>query len=271
MKPIVLVTIIALSLLTISCKKENHAGDNPGQLVAISSDSAGTYGFVYTGSQITGLTKGSPDKKDLIGNYQYLQNLDSGGIITTFDNDADSISYSYALTQTHLPLWILVGVTYQGGYAQNEVADFFYESNSDVLDSAMFFSWGNTYLFKMSYNGPDIAEIDESVLLGISYISLCITKFSYGNTKNAFRATDSLLYIYTYPSTVTSAQDLVQAAFFAETFSVHTFNWVTIHSSTFGNYTFPATITVNGAGQVIRESFDDPSMEKLCGKTFIYK
>jgi hypothetical protein len=78
--------------------------------------------------------------------------------------------------------------------------------------------------------------------------------------------------VYAYPYTVAGEQDVIIAAFFAETFSAHTFNKLTaINSYEFGSFSSNMTYTVNQDGKITSENFVPAQYGELAAKNFYYK
>jgi len=277
MKYILFIFIIASGM--ISCRKSNNlsTSNDGSKLTAISSDSAGAWKFEYTGNLITSL---GPDT-DLnhygnTANIQYI-NTDSIQYVTVnFFPDPSNYTIRYSLTSSKLPLQIDQSDNVGGTEHKYNIAKFSYLPNTDLLDSVLFNDYNNLIIFKCTYTGKNITVVTETEVSNNINLVIGTFNFTYSATPNIFRYTDSLIYIYTYPQMALWAQSMVVAAFFAETFSVSTFNSVTTGGITNGAWNQDSisskmTYTLNADGKVTEEAFDNEIFEDLAGKRYYYQ
>jgi hypothetical protein len=267
MKHLLILPLFLFSMM--ACRKGTHSlNANGDTLIGISVDTAGIYGFTYTGGQITGITNGLPGLgSTTIGTIQYIT-VDSGDrLLVTFPGD----TLTYFLTLSKLPIWIYQATTSNPRVYDFLLAQFYYSPGTDVLDSAVFQDI-NTYTYKFTYTGQNITRMDESYNNGMGEVPLGTFQFTYGDARNIFRGSDSLFYVYAYPATVAGEQDVIIAAFFAETFSANTFTGMTaINSYEFGSFSSNMTYTVNQDGKITSENFTPAQNGELAAKNFYYK
>ncbi len=255
------VAFLCLSSL-IACHKGvrtiNPAMDT---LIGISVDTAGVYGFTYSGGEISGITQGLPDTAGFyLGNIHYTDDE----VLVYFPTV--ETSYQYELNAYKLPIQISWSPNNTTSIVP--LAVFAYAPGTDMLDSVMMYPYNGTFTYTFQYTGQDITQVDEK----FEGTPLGTFQFGYGGANNIFRASDSIFYVYAYPYTVAGEQDVIIAAFFAETFSAHTFNKLTaINSYEFGSFSSNMTYTVNQDGKITSENFVPAQYGELAAKNFYYK
>lgn len=267
MKYLTAVSII-LFLLS-SCTRNNNlnvSGNSVAKLKSITSDSAGTLQFGYTGDTITNVS-GSEN-----ANIQYISNNDTPSISVLYSSGE---TIKYFLNSFKLPVKI-VFYDNSGVEITNYGVDFFYQNGTSLLDSAIVRENGPRLIYKTTYSGNNISGIQESYVYATDNVVVANFNYTYSSENNIFRKTDSLLFIYSYIQPVLSQQAMVAATFFAETFSASTFSSIQVSGIT-SDYVFPnnekstMTPSVNKYGKIVAERFSDPVFEGLAGKRYIYE
>lgn len=273
---IILIFIVGI----ISCRKNNFSSRTKNvesKLNAIYSDSAGAWKFGYTNELITSL---SPDTEIAqygnTANIQYVQADPIQYVKLNFTADPTSFFLRFLLTPSKLPLQIDQGYFAGGTEHSAEFAKFIYVKNTNLLDSVIVKVYsGLSIIFKIIYTNQNIINITETSIYDGQRLATGTFNFSYIGVPNIFRHTDSLLYIYSYPQTVFYAQPMVIPAFFAETFSVSTFNSISI-SSIPGNLwgqdpvISKMTYVLNEDEKITEENFSNEIFEDLAGKKYYY-
>jgi hypothetical protein len=236
----------------IACRKSNASlvAGSGSRLTGIFVDSPGIIlNLGYTGDQITSMGR------NYATNIEYTDTNATQYVILHFYPDSLDYSITYALTTSKL-----------------------YSQSTDLLDSVIAFPDTPYYgplIFKFTYTGQNITQVTESQISNSIRYSIDTFNFTYSNTPNVFRYTNSLLYIYTDPISVFHAQPPFVASFFAETFSASTFNSMTISNAGFawagytGTYTM--NFTLNAEGRITEESFLTGSQASFADKKYYYQ
>jgi hypothetical protein len=259
----------------IACRKSNASlvAGSGSRLTGIFVDSPGIIlNLGYTGDQITSMGR------NYATNIEYTDTNATQYVILHFYPDSLDYSITYALTTSKLPLRIDEHSFYGGSTYANNIAKFVYSQSTDLLDSVIAFPDKPYYgplIFKFTYTGQNITQVTESQISNSIRYSIDTFNFTYSNTPNVFRYTNSLLYIYTDPISVFHAQPPFVASFFAETFSASTFNSMTISNAGFawagytGTYTM--NFTLNAEGRITEESFLTGSQASFADKKYYYQ
>jgi hypothetical protein len=273
MKYIPLIFICVLGIA--ACRKSNDSlvGNNGSRLISIVSDSAGTLDFEYSNNVITTMHQHLANRGGAPALIHYT-NTDSGQIVSVGFPGID-YSYNYKLKSSKLPLLIFLNQKDTAIIHQKDLAEFIYLPGTDILDSVVYNSTGKI-VYKFTYSGQDIIRITDWQMSSTQNREVATFDFTYGTTANIFRQTDPLLYIYSYPYTAFSAQPMVIAAFFAETFSKSTFTSITtsgITSSGWNQNSISSKMTyhLNSNGKVTSETFSNSIFEFLVGKRYVYE
>src|ERR1035437_5560206 len=271
--------VFICAIITISCRKGDNlrTSNNGTRLMAVSNDSAGTWKFGYTDNSITSIARDSNRTIHSFIDYLQYTTINSVQYVTlTSVQDTFNYSESYTLTSSKLPLSIDAMYTINGVKHTTNVAKFFYQQNTDLLDSVLYHPGSSLFVFKVIYTGKNITEITENQISNNQSAVINTFNFTYGTTPNVFLNTDSLLYIYTYPHTALFAQPMVIAAFFAETFSASTFDSITtsgITNAGWNQVTISSRMmyTLNADGKITEEAFNNNIFEFLAGKKYYYQ
>jgi hypothetical protein len=254
-------------LLLASCQRSNilnESGNNGNKLISISSDSAGIFQFGYSHDTITSVSGNQS------ANIQFIKTGDTPCVSISYPGHTDTTKYF--LNSFKLPTKIALIID---GVESAYRVDFFYQNGTALLDSAVVNEYGRQLIFKATYSGNNISQIQESDVYPTQSAIVATFNYTYSSENNIFRKTDSLLYIYSYIQPVLENQAMVSATFFAETFSASTFN--SIHVSGITSNAFPNNQTstmipsVNKNGKIVAETFSDPAFESLAGKRYTYQ
>ena len=255
--------------LMVSCQRNNDltvSGNNGKKLRSISSDSAGVLEFDYTGDTITSISG------YMVATIQHLKYGDTE-CVSIYSANEEGIKY--ILNSFKLPIKIIFDYSTNGVKLNSEYAEFFYHNDTNLLDSAIVNEHGYKLIFKPTYSGNNISRIEESYMSATQNTIVANFSYTYSNENNIFLKTDPLLYIYSYPGTALNRQAMVSASFFAETFSVSTFNSIHVSGITSEvfpyNHTSTMTPSVNTSGKIVAETFSDPVFEGLAGKRYSYQ
>lgn len=285
------IPVIFFCLLAITaCRKGNHSSvDNNGtRLTSIVTDSAGTFDLTYTNNLITGVTERQFSHDGSIFSIdssrwtvQYSDTVSNQLVSLNVFADSHQYSLNYILTSSRLPS-LIFSIYKEGNIMKyGELCKFIYFANTDILDSVIQ-NYSNAFdpsekkIFKFKYSNQNITEITESEVSPSKNLVIATFDFTYGTAANIFRQTDPLLYIYSYPLTVFGTQPMVIAAFFAETFSLSTFNSITTSGITTGAW-FQNSISskmnyqLNAHGKVTEEIFSNNIFQGLAGKKYLYE
>lgn len=290
------IPVIFICLLGIAaCRKSNHtSAENNGIILkSIISDSAGTLNFGYNligfgNNLITSMNQsfltqqGSASTIDGSTSVVQYTNIDSNQLVTVgFFTNSTAYSINYLLTWSKLPLKIFNTYTEDGIMHSSELANFIYFPNTDILDSVIYnrrysADTSERIIFKFNYSGQNITQITASQISSTQTLVIGTFDFTYSLTANVFRQTDPLLYIYSYPYSVFHAQPMVIASFFAETFSLSTFNSITISGIISGAWpqnslSSKMDFHLNSNGKVTAEIFSNNIFESLAGKKYLYE
>lgn len=264
-------TLASISIiLLVSCQRNNDlasSGNNGKRLKSISSDSAGVFEFAYNGDTISSI---SGNQAAMI---QHLKYGDTPCVSLSF---GDEEGIKYFLNSFKLPTRIIFSDSTNGVEVNSDYVYFFYHNHTNQLDSAIVHEYGYKLIFKPTYSGNNISQMEESYVSATQNLIIANFSYNYSNENNIFQRTDSLLYIYSYPVTAMDCQAMVTAAFFAETFSANTFTSIHISGIT-SDYVFPNNqtstmkVSVNANGEIVAETFSDPVFEGLAGKKYTYQ
>jgi hypothetical protein len=261
MKNLSLVLILSITLL---CCRKSDSSDTVQKLIRIESDSAGAWNLGYTNNQITSLHPTPGSLLNGADNIQYI-NTDSCEYITINQ-------VKFAINHSKLPIKI---------YRDNNIfINFFYRTGTNMLDSVIWYNPNNLAndakkIFRFTYSGQNIVNINAYYFANSTYSTIRENyTFSYGNASNIFRTSDSLLHVFSYPS---SFGELPTDAglYFAETFSESTFNKMTIdidsNDPQFGyqvHETFNMSYNLNNQGKITAENFDNGPISR---KRYFYQ
>lgn len=285
------IPVIFFCLLGMTaCRKDDHSSveNNGTRLTSILTDSAGTFDFTYTNNLITGVKESNfsqdgPTFSSYSSTWTVHYSDTGSNQLVSVNFFANSYQYSigYILTPSKLPLRIFSTYTENNITRSDDLANFTYLPNTDILDSVVenFRSSPDTSekkVLKFDYSGQNITEIKEWQISSTQKLLIATFDFTYGTAPNIFRQSDPLLYIYSYPLTAFVAQPMVIAAFFGETFSLSTFNSITTSGITSSAWLQNAirskmNYQTNSYGKVTAEIFSNDIFQGLAGKKYLYE